>query len=65
MIEEIREKDTKFNIIEKKLHDIMGQKSQLESELKILKLTINLDKMGNVPHMNVKYKNMIIGFRNE
>lgn len=45
--------------------DIMSEKNLVDSELKILKLATNLDKIGNNSNGNHQYKNLMVNIRNE
>jgi len=43
----------------------VSDKSLLESEAKLLKLAVNLEKMGSNSTLNHTYKNLVVNLRNE
>lgn len=51
--------------MDKKYYTTKNEKSLLESEIKLLKLTVNLEKIGDNNNLNKVYKNLIINFRDQ
>lgn len=65
LVEEVREKETKFNIVEKKMFEHLARRNNLESENKTLRLAGSLEKLGNNSNNNIQMKNLVINIRSE
>jgi len=65
LVEEVREKETKFNIVEQKMFEHLARRNNLESENKTLRLAGSLEKLGNNSNNNIQMKNLVINIRSE
>jgi hypothetical protein len=61
----MRSRETKFTIVEQKMKTTMNEKSIIESESKVLKLNMQLEKLGDNASQNIAYKQLISNFREE
>lgn len=61
----MREKETKYNIVEQKMFEHLARRNNLESENKSLRLAGSLEKLGTNSNNNIQMKNLVINLRSE
>jgi hypothetical protein len=61
----VREKETKYNIVEQKMFEHLAVRNGLESENKTLRLANSIEKIGNNTNNNIQIQNLVINVRTE